>query len=291
MNDPQPSFYAVIPASVRYNKNLEAHAKLLYGEITALANQYGYCWASNGYFANLYEVDVRTIKRWLDSLKKEKLIKVEIEANSFPQKRKIWVTPEIQKMFTKGHFCHGGGDKNVPHNNKDEYEKKNNIKRKAKEASAPITYDPQKRELQGITEEDVKEWQKAYTSINVRKEISKCTIWARDTYRKNYRKSLMKFFQNAEKSHTEPFKERTEPEKEVTDADIQANQKKAKDWEVKASEMNIGGAYAVQAAPTKIVFALPGNQGYAVNYAETQEEFDKKCHVALKRIRLITGEK
>ena len=47
------SYYAIIPANVRYDPDLTPNAKLLYGEITALTNDKGYCWASNNYFANL----------------------------------------------------------------------------------------------------------------------------------------------------------------------------------------------------------------------------------------------
>lgn len=62
------SYYAIIPASVRYDKSLPPAAKLLYGEITALCNQSGLCWAENTYFANLYEVNVRTIQSWINAL-------------------------------------------------------------------------------------------------------------------------------------------------------------------------------------------------------------------------------
>lgn len=68
------SYYAVIPASVRYDKSLPAAAKLLYGEITALCNQSGLCWAENSYFAELYEVNIRTVQSWINALLDKKYI-------------------------------------------------------------------------------------------------------------------------------------------------------------------------------------------------------------------------
>lgn len=63
-----PSYYAIIPADVRYNKKLTGKAILLYGEITALCNQKGYCWANDGYFAKLYGVTKTSIQNWLKGL-------------------------------------------------------------------------------------------------------------------------------------------------------------------------------------------------------------------------------
>lgn len=73
-----PNYYAIIPANVRYCKEIPANAKLLYGEITALCNQKGYCWASNDYFAKLYGVSKKSISSWISQLAKNKYITIQM---------------------------------------------------------------------------------------------------------------------------------------------------------------------------------------------------------------------
>lgn len=84
-----PTFYAVLPASVRYDSRLKAQEKILYCEITALSNVNKFCHAGNGYFSDLYGVDERTIRRWLKNLAKHGYITIEYEKQGEGQKRRI----------------------------------------------------------------------------------------------------------------------------------------------------------------------------------------------------------
>ena len=72
-------YYAIIPAFVRYDKRLPANAKLLYGELTALSNEKGYCWAGNDYFAGLYEVSKTSVSKWVSALKDAGYIQIQLE--------------------------------------------------------------------------------------------------------------------------------------------------------------------------------------------------------------------
>ena len=89
-----PNFYAVIPATVRYCEALTPAAKLLYGEITALASAKGYCYASNSYFSNLYHVEERQVRRWLSQLAELGFVTVKIDKAAGNQ-RNIYVKDAV----------------------------------------------------------------------------------------------------------------------------------------------------------------------------------------------------
>lgn len=72
----QPSYYAVIPANVRYDKDLKANEKLIYGEVTCLSQSTGRCFASNNYFAELYGVSKETVSRWISNLSHKGYIEI-----------------------------------------------------------------------------------------------------------------------------------------------------------------------------------------------------------------------
>lgn len=100
MNE-KPNYYAIIPSEIRYDSNLKANEKLLYGEITSLTNYNGECWATNDYFAKLYGVNKKTISTWITDLKENGYIQVELirdEGTKEIEKRIIKITPIHEKM-------------------------------------------------------------------------------------------------------------------------------------------------------------------------------------------------
>jgi hypothetical protein len=103
-----PNYYAVIPAEVRYDETLPANAKLLYGEISALCNKEGYCWATNAYFAKLYKSSNVTISRWFSALENAGYIETKIEYDKQSKK----VTKRLTKMISLNKNDKGGINKN-----------------------------------------------------------------------------------------------------------------------------------------------------------------------------------
>lgn len=122
MEQSKPAYYAVIPADVRYDDSIPANAKLLYGEISALINKDGFCFASNQYFADLYKTSVKSISRLTSSLEAAGYIRREVIRDKEGQvaMRKIYLSvsvPEIHPVdkivYTPGQNCPEGMDKNV----------------------------------------------------------------------------------------------------------------------------------------------------------------------------------
>ena len=100
MEDEKPSYYSIITADVRYDERLKPNEKLLYSEITALSNKYGYCTATNSYFSKLYRADKSTVSRWVSHLEKCGYVQVEQTRNGKQiVQRKIY--PVATPLLTK----------------------------------------------------------------------------------------------------------------------------------------------------------------------------------------------
>lgn len=100
----QRSYYAIIPAKVRYCKQLPILARMLYGELTALANEKGYCWASNAYFAELYEVSKDRISRLISMLEASGFISTKIIKDPKTKvilQRQIYIVDNIDSIVVK----------------------------------------------------------------------------------------------------------------------------------------------------------------------------------------------
>ena len=95
-----PSYYAIIPSEVRYCEELKYAERLLYGEITALAGREGYCFATNKYFAELYNVIPGTISRWISHLENLGFVNIEIIKDNRNQilERRIYIN-DIHRDF------------------------------------------------------------------------------------------------------------------------------------------------------------------------------------------------
>lgn len=72
------TYYSVIPARVMNDKNLSGNEKLLYAEITALANEKGYCYMGNKGLAEKMGTSIRTIQRWLQKMAEKEYIVVKV---------------------------------------------------------------------------------------------------------------------------------------------------------------------------------------------------------------------
>lgn len=90
-------YYAIIPNEVMFDENLMANAKLLYGQITLLANKEGYCWASNAFFARKNKTSSRSISKWVSNLADNGYIKLEYEHAGTNVQRKIYLTSKFKQ--------------------------------------------------------------------------------------------------------------------------------------------------------------------------------------------------
>jgi len=97
-------YYAIIPAIVRYDTELKPNAKLLYGEISALANESGYCWAANQYFADLYNVNDTTISKWISQLVSKGYIMSE---RLYKENKRHLYIPDATTVMVEGYLPKG----------------------------------------------------------------------------------------------------------------------------------------------------------------------------------------
>ena len=134
----KPNYYAIIPATVRYDKELKPMERLMYGEITALCNTSGYCWCTNQYFAELYGVSIRMVREWISHLKDRGYVNLKIiykEGTKEVLERRIYIVPisaptmvdpEEENFLTPGNNLPEASGNKFPHPGEENF-RENNI--------------------------------------------------------------------------------------------------------------------------------------------------------------------
>ena len=107
-NKEKPSYYAILPADVRYDNRLSPMAKLLYAEITALSQKEGYSWASNRYFGDLYDLSSGRVSHLVAELSGAGYITVEIINQT---DRKIYIKGVAKNSIPLAKNSRGGSNK------------------------------------------------------------------------------------------------------------------------------------------------------------------------------------
>lgn len=102
MEERKPAYWAVLPAGIRYDEELRPNAKLLYAEISAMADSTGFCWATNRYLARLFGLAQDTVSALIAQLADRGYIALEIVKGPKGNitERRIWlaeVHPPIGK--------------------------------------------------------------------------------------------------------------------------------------------------------------------------------------------------
>lgn len=103
----EPGYYIVIPAQVWFDHRLRPNSTKLYGVISALCGQEGYCWASDAYLGQMLHQSERTVRELLKELTECGHLWLERDGTG----RQIWIRQPLAKIRqTSG--------ENPPDNNK-----------------------------------------------------------------------------------------------------------------------------------------------------------------------------
>ncbi|WP_270329139.1 helix-turn-helix domain-containing protein [Lactococcus lactis] len=122
------NYYVVIHAQVLHDNRLTPLARLIYGEIAALANIHGFAWISNGKLAKKYQVSIKTISISISKLQELGYIQSQLtykENSKEVEQRNIYINPineNVNTPYTKNSTppiqkCKEGMEKNVKDNN------------------------------------------------------------------------------------------------------------------------------------------------------------------------------
>jgi hypothetical protein len=175
----EPGYFAIIPATVRYDAGLSPNAKLMYGEISALCRREGYCWASNAYFAALYKSSERTARRWLAELAERGHVTLE---GGDSKKRRIKLSLDVRVDPDRNVREPG---QNCPHIS-------------TRKVQPPVVQLGWTREngWSGVTEELRREWKEAYPACDIDRQLLAMQVWLKANPERAKKSNWLRFVRN-----------------------------------------------------------------------------------------------
>lgn len=170
----QPNYYAILPAFVRYDKDLPANARLLYGELTALTNKKGYCFASNNYFAPLYGVTPQAISKWIKILEKKGYIKIEyIYENGAITERHIYLKEAAQVIANNKTSENENSENNYEAEDERTQDKTSESDNTINTAGVSTTVDTYQRQVEGVSTQRLEGYQRQVEENTTRVNITR----------------------------------------------------------------------------------------------------------------------
>lgn len=89
---PETKTYSIFADAVRLDNDLPFSCRILFSEIAALSKLHGYCFASNSYFAERFNVSISSVSKWIHMLEKKEYVLIEyIRRGCHVQCRKIYL--------------------------------------------------------------------------------------------------------------------------------------------------------------------------------------------------------
>ena len=100
-----------IPEIVAKDDGLTLFARILYGELSSLCAQKGYCWASNSYLAKEFKVTKNTVSKAINELHRAGYISISYKEDN---ERIVRMLPLPVKTHTQAENAQSGDDEDCP---------------------------------------------------------------------------------------------------------------------------------------------------------------------------------
>ena len=104
--------WAILPAMVRYDKELPANAKLIYAEIASKINEVGFCFCHNKHFSSRFGIKPDTVSSLIKRLEDAGYIRIDVDSSRInADRRRIYLTSKPYAFDGGIGFKSGTGNK------------------------------------------------------------------------------------------------------------------------------------------------------------------------------------